>query len=161
MTRIENKQIFINKDGKEVQHSITQVKPFLRYNLTDCLYSVLKPVSSQINKYLSVQLTEVPPINDPRSYSPEFTAAEMREIEGLVEKGTWKFVLKEDIPPNANILNGRFVLAIKDKDSHKQLFKAWFVVQGHRDKDKDILIHEISTVTQSSTRHLVTVALIF
>lgn len=78
-----------------------------------------------------------------------------------MEKGTWKIVLKEDIPPNAIFLNLRFVLALMNEDSGKEVFKAPFVVWGHRDKNKDILIYESSTVKQSSTRLLIAVAAIF
>lgn len=78
-----------------------------------------------------------------------------------MDMGTWKVVLKEEVPSNANVLGGRFVLAIKDSDTDREVWKARFVVQGYRDKMNKSLVHDNSNVRPSSVRMLVGLASIF
>ena len=42
-----------------------------------------------------------------------------KEIEGLLENGTFKIVIREEVPNNSNILGGRFVLAIKNPNTRE------------------------------------------
>jgi hypothetical protein len=72
---------------------------------------------------------------DPRYRSPEVQVAMKKEIEGIVEKGTWTVAIKSELPPGAYVLNGRFVIIIKDIGTDKALYKARYVAQGHRDKE--------------------------
>lgn len=51
------------------------------------------------------------------------------ELGGLIDNGMWKVVLQE-VSPNANVLNGRFVVTIQNKGTWNELYKARFVVQG-------------------------------
>ena len=44
-----------------------------------------------------------------------FAEAKTKEIQGLLDRGTFKIVEKAMIPDGANILGGRFVLALKDE----------------------------------------------
>jgi hypothetical protein len=47
--------------------------------------------------------------NDPRNNSLGVQEAMRREIEGIVDKGTWAVTVSSEVPTGANILNGRFV----------------------------------------------------
>jgi hypothetical protein len=60
-----------------------------------------------------VYVTEAVENKDPRSNGPEFSAAKQKELPGLLERGTFKVVLREEIPKNAPVMTGRFVLVIK------------------------------------------------
>ena len=51
------------------------------------------------------------------------TAAKIKEIKGLLARGTFKVILREDIPPDGNVLPGCFVLAIKSNDDGIIKFK--------------------------------------
>ena len=73
-------------------------------------------------------ITEEIKSNDPRA--SQFSAAKRKEIEGLIKRGTWKIVKKDEVPQNANVLGGRFVLTIKDSGTNKEVYKARYVVQG-------------------------------
>ena len=159
IVRLLDKQVFIDRNGTEVQHSVSQIKPYVRdpeslYSST--LYSMLHPLVSQkpstpsyslSNTFLSDNLHP----SDPRCKWPEFAEASRKEIKGLVDRGTWKIVLKQDVPKGANILSGRYVLVIKNVVTDKPVFKARLVVQGHKDKDKNILVHNSTNLRQSST----------
>jgi hypothetical protein len=52
--------------------------------------------------------------NDPRYNSPEVQEAMRKEIEGIVDKGTWAVTVSSEVPTGANIPSGRFVMTIKD-----------------------------------------------
>lgn len=63
-------------------------------------------------------LTEMISLQDPRAKSPEMKAAIAKKVKGLMDTGTFKVILQEKIPPDANFLPGSFFLAIKStKDS--------------------------------------------
>ena len=98
---------------------------------------------------------------DPRSKDPRFDKAKQKEINGLIEGGTWKIVAKDEVPENANVMGGRFVLAIKDDGTDKEVWKARFIVQGYRDKLKTSLVHDRSTARQYFVRILIGLAAIF
>jgi hypothetical protein len=99
-----------------------------------------------------VHLSEVIGPSNPRAAL--FDAAKQKEIQGIIECGTWKVVLKEEMPENPNIMGGRFVLTIKDSDTSKEIYKARYVVQDFRDKKKISLVHDASTSKQQSTKLL-------
>jgi hypothetical protein len=85
--------------------------------------------------------------------------AKKKEVAGLIRRGTWKVVLKEDIEPDANIImSGRFVLSIKNSGTDEEMLKARFVAQGYRDKAKNSLVHDEALARQSSARLLVGLA---
>jgi Reverse transcriptase (RNA-dependent DNA polymerase) len=65
------------------------------------------------------------------------------------------------MPDNANILNGRYVITIKDIGTEREFHKARYVVQGHRDKEKTSIVHQNTTAKQKSTRILPGLAAIF
>ena len=86
---------------------------------------------------------------DPRGDSLHFQEAKRKEMEGSLKRGTWKLILRDEVTQDANVMDGRFALAIKDADNDKPTYKARFVVQGHRDQDKDILVHISSALRQN------------
>jgi hypothetical protein len=65
------------------------------------------------------------------------------------------------IPAGANILGGRFVLALKDEGTAKEFWKARLVVQGYRDKMKTSLVQDAATSKQYCSRLLVGLAATF
>lgn len=62
---------------------------------------------------------------------------------------------------NRNVLGGRFVLAIKGTETGDPIFKARFVVQGHTDAEKNLLVNSATNVRQSSVRMLIEITEIF
>jgi hypothetical protein len=59
------------------------------------------------------------------------------------------------------IMGGRFVLSIKDVGTPREVYKARYVVQGFRDRDKTYLVHQPMTARQQSTKLLGAMAAIF
>lgn len=72
-----------------------------------------------------------------------------------------EIVCREDIPTNSNILNERFVSAIQDEGTAKEVRKARFVVQVHKDSIKQSLVHNTSVPGQRSIKLIVGAAAIF
>ena len=78
---------------------------------------------------ISVRLTEIIQASDPHAKYPRMKEARAAEIRDLVRRGTFKILLPTEIPPNANMLAARFVLAIKHKITGEVKFKATFVIK--------------------------------
>lgn len=75
-------------------------------------------------------LTEVLPIGDKRGNDPRFDVAKKKKISGL------EVVLKEDAPSDAIVLGGIFLLSIKNEGTQQDVYKARYILQGQKDKDK-------------------------
>lgn len=106
-------------------------------------------------------VTEVLHPADIRGRSGIFDEAKAKELAGLAKRGVYKVVCKEDVPPGANVLGGRFVLAIKNVNTDEEVYKARFVVQGHTDIEKNILVHNSTNLRQGSIRVLVAIVAVF
>lgn len=109
--------------------------------------------------YLNAFATEVINKSDPRFESQFMRDAKKAEIKGLMERETFKVVKTENIPPDATILPGRFVLAIKNVDGLEK-YKARYVIGGHRDSMKDLIVHQSQNIQPSSIRLILALAAI-
>jgi Reverse transcriptase (RNA-dependent DNA polymerase) len=78
-----------------------------------------------------------------------------KKFKRSIDRGTWKVVTQDSVSKNANILGGRFVLAIKYEGTRKEVWKARSVVQGYRDHLKKSLVHDTAVSRQQSSRLLV------
>lgn len=83
------------------------------------------------------------------------------EMKGLIDKGTLMVVDRKEVGKNANILGGRLVLDIKGVEKAQTDYKTRFVVQGHDDRYKKMLVNKASTTSQQSIRVLVTINAVF
>lgn len=162
--RVEDKNIFIDRQGEEVKHSVHQAKPFIKAGTDEILYNLcvaLRPASSTAENLKEALLTRVIPIASPEMNSPRFNNAKRKEITGLQEKGVWEIIDRDQVPRDANVLNGRFVLSIKNEGTTEEKEKARFVVQGHKDKEKNFLVHNSNTSKQASTRLIASISSLF
>ena len=73
---------------------------------------------------------------DPKSNCEEMIEAKRKENIDILIQGTFTPVLIADVPKDATIIHGKFVLAIKYKIDGKIKYKARNVVGGHRDELK-------------------------
>ena len=108
-----------------------------------------------------VFLTEVLDPDEYRAIGKEMTDAKKQEIRNLLERGTFKVILKEEIPSDANVVPGRFVLTIKSSLDKKVKYKARYVIGGHRDKLKDMMVHSSTTLQPQSIHLLLALAASF
>lgn len=63
--------------------------------------------------------TEILERGYPRSNLPEFKAAKVKELEGLIQRGVFEIVLKDKVPEHSNILGSRYVLEIKENGTER------------------------------------------
>jgi hypothetical protein len=75
-----------------------------------------------------------------------------KEVNGLLERGVFAAVNREDIPPEARIYGFRFVDEIKNKGTNKAFEKSRLVVQAYNDKDKEFILTQSPTIQRSSQR---------
>ena len=106
-------------------------------------------------------LIEIRDPSDSRAKSKEMHMAKREEIKILLRRGTFKVILKEEIPPNGNILPGRFALGFKSTEGGKMKYKARYVIGGHRDRFKEMMVHSAATQQPQSIRLLLALARIF
>lgn len=108
-----------------------------------------------IPRATEVFVTEVLKPGDVRISSQIIQGARQAEAEGLLKRKVWVAVKRNDLPREANILSGRFVHALKHVGTPKEKGKSRYVVQGHRDKAKSFVVHNLSTLRQRSTKIIV------
>ena len=105
-----------------------------------------------------VYMTDIIPNRNVRARFDEMTEAKRQDIMNRLERGTFKVILHENIPRDANVLPGRFVLALKSTENGKILHKARYDIGSHRDRLKHMMNHSTYTVQPSSIRLLLALA---
>jgi hypothetical protein len=93
---------------------------------------------------------------EPRAHGPAFSAAK-KELLGWLERRTFKVVFRE-IPKSASIMNDRFVLVIKNRDTDQEVYKARYVVQGCLDPHKQRAVHNSRNLRQDMSRLMLPLA---
>ena len=167
VTRTFEKQVWIDRHDGEKQYSLDHCIPVKQANGMSLLNHINYSLSTFLNNTINntetseIFLSEILKSGDPRAYSDECRMAIEKEIKGLEEKGVWRVVNRSDIPRDANILGGRFVLSIKNKGSHYEMYKARFVALGHKDREKHLLVHDSTNLRQRSIRIITCIAAIF
>lgn len=153
------------KVGPAKPYNLAQVKPFIPPEYAAKL--LFADVKEAFHDFLSpegeeeILLTEVVEAGDSRIDTPEMAEARYKEIKGLLERGTFQIILREEVPPGSNLMPARFVFAIKSTEDRKIKFKARYVICGNRDRMKNMMVHSTITVQASSTRIALALASIF
>ncbi|EED17254.1 hypothetical protein TSTA_023080 [Talaromyces stipitatus ATCC 10500] len=92
---------------------------------------------------------EAPPI---LTGDGQFDKSRRKEVTGLLERGIFIAVNREDILLDARIYGFRFVNEVKNKGTDKAFEKSWLVVQAYSDKDKEFVLTQLLTIQRSSQR---------
>ena len=122
----ENSRIVLVQKTEEALHeryNVTQVKHLIEPEIvsTQIVDDVRRTLAVFGNKdrTFDTHLTEIVGKHDPKADSPEMKNAISSEVRDLLRRGTFKVILKEELPDGANALTARFVLAIiSNADSH-------------------------------------------
>jgi hypothetical protein len=78
-----------------------------------------------------------------------------------MDRETFEVVMREEIPAGANIIGSRFVMALKNTETVQPMWKARFVAQGHTDAERHTLLHDATSLRQTSIRLIVALAAMF
>jgi Reverse transcriptase (RNA-dependent DNA polymerase) len=141
--------------------NISQIKPWPLLNPEIPLARPPFPLFTErppVPELASDHWTETIYATDPRAAL--FDDAKRAELFSLIERGTFRLVLREDVGPHPNIIPSRFVLGIKHESGTERL-KARFVLGGHRDREKKSLIHNSTTLKHQSVRLTLALASVF
>ena len=84
--------------------------------------------------------------------------AKYAEIRDMVNRGTFRAVLKTELQYYANLITARYVLAIKSDEYKEERYKARYVAGGHSDIMKDYLVHGAQTIQCKSALIILVVA---
>lgn len=163
----ERKLVYVQdtEEGEPNAFGFAQVKKYLRPQAASEAFFIdldnalvhFKSIFEDDDEEDEIFLTEVLKQGDPRCNNKEMLEAKKKEIEGLFKRGTFKVIAVEDIPPDANVLPGRFVLAIKTNDGVVK-YKARFVIGGHRDSMKHLIVHISQNIQPVTVRLSVSLA---
>ena len=69
------------------------------------------------------------------SFRQEFDDAKEKEIQGLIDKGTWEIVEKPKDPKTIYVLPCKWILSIKTDGEFVEKFKARYVVRGDKQRE--------------------------
>jgi hypothetical protein len=116
--------------------------------------SISHVLNSTQEDILDTRVTAAIQYGDPRASDRRMVEAKRKEIRGLLARETFKIVSKREIPQGANVLKGRYVLSIKDIGTLNETWKERFVIQGHRDIEKDVMVRSSTNVQHKSLRLL-------
>lgn len=116
----------VNTHSKNTERYIgQQVQPYIRKNMEnqtihpdEFFHNPISPFRTKnrpVPPVFHSYLTEVILPGDPCSNYPIFAKEKEKEMGWLIDRGTWKVVLNNEVPADANILCGRFFLTIKDE----------------------------------------------
>lgn len=118
VTRLDGKQVSVDRNGKEAQYSFSQTKPYVTEgpeNTVENLFTALEPFRDTDTERVKLLHAESLQAADPRSNSPKFMEAKKKESKGLTEKGTWKVAMDDELNEvSANLqCNDSFNLNVK------------------------------------------------
>ena len=170
--RVDDKQVYLLDGNVEKQFSVHQVIPEKQFNsiingddFIESLHtgviqfkSTKEERKSEDENQKEVHIIEVLHPKDLRFKNKEADDARKKELDNLIRRGTWKIVLEKNVPKGANIISGMFVMTIKDVETDSPIYKARYVAHGHRDNEKNELVHNSTTARQSSTRLMLAIA---
>jgi len=95
---------------------------------------------------------------DPRASLPEMKAAKWAEAEELKHGQAMTKEHKRDVPAGSNILGVRFFNSINQPNTPAGKAKSRFVLQGCGDKVETLIVHNLSTLRQSSTKVIMSIS---
>lgn len=64
-----------------------------------------------------IMVTEVLNPHSSACQAPQFDIPKAKEMIGLIEKGTFEVACRNELPKDANVLGGRFVLSIMNTET--------------------------------------------
>ncbi|KAI0994279.1 hypothetical protein K3495_g13903, partial [Podosphaera aphanis] len=87
-----------------------------------------------------------------------FEISTQQEIKGLIERGVFTFVQKDNLNKNAKIFKSRIVKEIKGKNTSTPFEKSRLVIQAYDDPGKQLVLTQSPTIQRASQRLIVALA---
>lgn len=96
--------------------------------------------------------------SEPRAQEPDFDTAKRIEVDGLIKRKIWRIVNSDDIPNDANVVGGRFILSLKNVGTPDEAAKVRYIAQGYADAEKPFLVHDVSALRPTSIRFILSIS---
>ena len=93
-----------------------------------------------------------------QSKLPKMIEAKYAKIHNLISRGTFRAVLRTELPNGANMITARYVLLIKSNEDKEERYKARYIAGGHLDVMKDYLVHGAQTIQCVEVRTILIIA---
>ena len=68
------------------------------------------------------------------------------EIRDLDNRGTFRAVLKAELPDSVNVITARYVFAIKTDEDKEEWYKARYLAGGYLDIMKGFQVHDAQII---------------
>jgi hypothetical protein len=141
----------VSVSGKSTDFRSTVVKPFYREDVRE---------DTEISESLNRDNSNIPP--PPSVVIPkktvttyvQYEASRKKELDGLLERGVFEIVDKDDVPQGIRIFNTRFVDEVKNAGTPDAFEKSRLVVQAYNDDGKKLVLTQSPTLQRSSHRCL-------
>lgn len=160
-TEVSAKQVWVDTGNRVVKLNISRVLPSI---VDDDERDIMKLLKSLITFSTgdppAIMATGYILDADPRQWSAGLTRAKADEVNILFKRKEFKIVHRYEVPHDAKIVRGRFVLAIKNVGSSDESCKARFVVQGHTVQSKGMIVHVSVSIKQQTICTIVDVSAI-
>lgn len=120
-----------------VKHNVTRILRTICNDDDKDIINMLKCMKTISTREPSwILIAEILNPNNLRILSQEFYKEKEKELDCLVERGTFQIVLEKNVQKATSILGGIFLLVMKKFWTDQELFNARFFVQSHTDLKK-------------------------
>lgn len=83
---------------------------------------------------------------DERVKLDEFLMAKKDEVGGLNKRQIWTTFKEAQVPKDANVLGGRFIMTLNICNTTDEKENIRYVAHGFNDRDKPYMVHDASTI---------------
>ena len=88
-----------------------------------------------------------------------FIEVKLAEISDLINRGTFRAVIRTELSGSASMITARSVQTIKSREYKRGTCEARYVAGGHHDVLKDYLLHRAQTIKFLSVRMILVKAI--
>ena len=97
-------------------------------------------LSRDLNGVYNSLTTEILREDDLSTKTREMAEAKPSKIRNFLSQ-KFEVISRDQVPPDTKILQGRFFFAIKASEDGRATSKARYVIGGHRDRFKEMMVH--------------------
>lgn len=143
-------RVILNYNSSEVHDSIMQVKLVIKVHCRiECLIlGSIVAISSGNTKLCIWSLRH----HWTQRNICWLCSGKKEKVEGLLKRNNWRIIKKINHSQNVNVHNRRSVISAKNKDSEHKLFKARFIVEEPKYKEKKYVLNYSSKMQQSTMK---------
>lgn len=141
--------IVLKSNGLKYLFHSTVIKPYQRPNIS--ITDLLNRTDESPSEITAAHLVEI--VHDEED--PRFIKSRKAEYDGIVAKGGVKVVNANSLPPDANNIENRYDLSVKNPVTDAEKFKAIWILQGLHDKFRHRIANDSPVITRMMYRVII------